>query len=160
MKTLDPHLPPVDQAPYRADDGPHVRKARRAIPSLRPPTLMIDLLFGALMLFAFQMGDPNAKPISFHEFQLPTRDEDAAADPTEVLALTPVGEPGGWSYQTAEGTRMNASEVAAKAEAGGLTPVLIVPQSASVQHYLNAEEPLRRQGLSVGLAVAIEGRKP
>ena len=24
--------------------------------SLRPPTLMIDLLFGALMLFAFQMG--------------------------------------------------------------------------------------------------------
>ena len=40
--------------------------------SLRPPTLMIDLLFGALMLFAFQMGDPHAKAVVPHEINLPT----------------------------------------------------------------------------------------
>ena len=37
-------------------------------PSLRPPTLMIDLLFGALMLFAFQMGTPVTSTISIKEF--------------------------------------------------------------------------------------------
>jgi hypothetical protein len=47
--------------------------------SLRPPTLMIDLLFGALMLFAFQMGDPNARQVQTHDIELP-----AAADKNET----------------------------------------------------------------------------
>ena len=39
--------------------------------TLRPPTLMIDLLFGALMLFAFQMGYVD-KPVTPHNVELPT----------------------------------------------------------------------------------------
>ena len=56
---------------------PPKRRGRSLAPTLRPPTLMIDLLFGALMLFAFQMGDPSLRQIVPRDFDLPTADETA-----------------------------------------------------------------------------------
>ena len=41
------------------------------------PTLMIDLLFGALMLFALHMGNPNSQEVVSKEFNLPTNNENA-----------------------------------------------------------------------------------
>ena len=64
---------------------PPKRKGRSLAPTLRPPTLMIDLLFGALMLFAFQMGDPSIRQIIPRDFDLPTADETAGKEAKELL---------------------------------------------------------------------------
>ena len=44
--------------------------------------------------------------------------------------------------------------------ASGKTPVLLVPSTAKVQNYIDAEQPLRKAGLKAGLAVALEGDTP
>ena len=130
-------------------------RSRTQAPSLRPPTLMIDLLFGALMLFAFQMGDPNAQRIVPHDFDIPTSDESAGDRPETLLPLKPIGiKDGGWTYEMPDGRRLGA-EAVVKAS-GDRTPILLVSRTASVQSYLDAEQPLRRQGLKVGLAVATD----
>ncbi len=127
-------------------------------PSLRPPTLMLDLLFGALMLFAFQMGDPTSRQFQTREFDLPTSEEGAKAEPATLLPLEPrrLGDRG-WSYSTPDGSNLTAKEVHALAKTQNKTPVLMVSGGTPVQNYLDAEEPLRKLGLAVGLAVATEG---
>ena len=60
-------------------------KNRRSTPSLRPPTLMIDLLFGALMLFAFQMGDPNSQNAVSREIDLPADESANAKNAKKIL---------------------------------------------------------------------------
>ena len=70
-------------AAAQTEARPVTRRAKGsavAAPRLRPPTLMIDLLFGALMLFAFQMGNPNAQRIAPYEIELPTSDVRGAED--------------------------------------------------------------------------------
>ena len=130
-------------------------------PSLRPPTLMIDLLFGALMLFAFQMGDPNARQVVPHEFDLPTSGDAADAKLHTLLPLKPVRKGDDkWMYKMPDGRTLGPENVAKATRKLKKTPVLVVPRTASVQSYLDAEQPLRQRGLKVGLAVALEGEKP
>ena len=145
-----------DPLPEEADTSRARRRARGDAPSLRPPTLMIDLLFGALMLFAFQMGDPNARQVVPREVDLPTSDESAGDGPKELLALKPVKGGEKWTYQLPNGERIGAEAVIEAVRTGKKTPILIVSKSASVQSYLDAEQPLRQRGLKVGLAVELE----
>ena len=142
-----------------------VRKAVRPLgktdaPSLRPPTLMIDLLFGTLMLFALLMGDPSARQVVSREFDLPTSDDAADAKLHTLLPLKPVRKGDDtWMYEMPDGRTLGPDKVAMAARKLKKTPVLVVPRTASVQSYLDAEQPLRQQGLKVGLAVAMEGEK-
>ena len=130
-------------------------------PSLRPPTLMIDLLFGTLMLFAFQMGDPSAQRIVSHEFELPTSDRKAADERVSLLALKPLkGVGAAWSYELPDGRRLAPDDIRVIVKKRNKTPVLLVPSGAPIQDYLDAEQPLRQRGLKVGLAVATEGSRP
>lgn len=127
------------------------------IPNLRPHTLMIDLLFGALMLFAFQMGNPNAREIVPHDFDLPTAEESKRDEAKTLLPLKPIpNSRGGWVYERPEGKHLSAEEVAAAVRLEKVTPVLLVPRMARVQNYLDAEQPLRALGLKAGLAVGPE----
>ena len=137
---------------------PANRHSEMPPPSLRPPTLMIDLLFGALMLFAFQMGDPSSQRVVPHDFEVPTSDENAGDEPETLLPLKPVRAQGdGWMYELPDGRRLSAGAVVKTAKNQNKTPILLVAKTASVQNYLDAEQPLRRLGLKVGLAVALEG---
>jgi len=127
------------------------------VPNLRPHTLMIDLLFGALMLFAFQMGNPNAREIVPHDFDLPTAEESKRDEAKSLLPLRPFPDGrGGWVYERPEGGRLSAAEVVAAIRREKVTPVLLVPRTARVQNYLDAEQPLRALGLKAGLAVGPE----
>ena len=123
--------------------------------SLRPPTLMIDLLFGALMLFAFQMGDPNAVSIVPKDFEIPTSNEKAAKKKHNLLGLKPVLVGSNeWNYELPDGKRLTAEAVVKLLKHGKQTAVLLVPHDARVQSYIDAEQPLRRLGFKAGLAVA------
>jgi len=136
------------------------RKSRGSIPNLRPPTMMIDLLFGALMLFAFQMGDPNSKSVIPHGIELPTDETEDTKKTTEILPLQPVSIGGGeWIYETNEGDRLTADEVAGRTKSGKIAPVLMLSKTISVQEYVDAETPLRKLGLKVGLAVTSDKEK-
>ena len=102
------------------------RKTRGSMPNLRPPTLMIDLLFGALMLFAFQMGDPNSKSVIPHGIELPTDETQDTKKTTEILPLQPVSIRGGeWIYETNEGERLTADEVAGRTKSGKITELAV-----------------------------------
>ena len=136
------------------------RKSGGSIPNLRPPTMMIDLLFGALMLFAFQMGDPNSKSVIPHDIELPTDETEDAKKTTEILPLQPVSiREGEWIYETNEGERLTADEVAGRTKSGKIAPVLMLSKTISVQEYVDAETPLRKLGLKVGLAVTSDKGK-
>lgn len=125
-------------------------------PSLRPPTMMIDLLFGALMLFAFQMGAPTAKTVVPHDVDLPTANDESKSDPAPLLALKPVNiQNGSWRYSLPDGQILGPKEIAQHIKKTGQIPVLIVPKTARVQDYVDAEQPLRHAGLKAGLAVEI-----
>ncbi len=141
--------------------GKAVRPAGKAgAPSLRPPTLLLDLLFGTLMLFALLMGDPSARQVVPHEFDLPTSSDAAEATPHRLLPLRPIRKGGDtWMYEMPDGRTLGPEKVAMAARKLKKTPVLVVPRTASVQSYLDAEQPLRQRGLKVGLAVAMEGAK-
>lgn len=129
-----------------------------AIPSLRPHTMMIDLLFSALMLFAFQMGSPGNIKASMKVSELPTAVKSAGEKPVSLLPLRPVRSgKEGWVYRTPDNKRLTAAQVEALAAKDDMTPVLLIPKTASVQEYLDAEQPLRSRGLKVGLAVVMEG---
>ena len=126
-------------------------------PSLRPPTLMIDLLFGALMLFAFHMGDPNARSVVRQDVTLPTSAESATVGREKLVALVPVRSGKSWIYELTAGQRVNAKQALtlARKEMGRL--VLIVAPDTPVQSYLDAEMPFRKLGVKVGLAVGKKG---
>ena len=122
---------------------------------------MIDLLFGALMLFAFQMGDPNAQQVQIHDLELPTATDKNQTKPVQIVPLTPVRRNRGtWGYKLSDGRVLSATEVAKFARIKNKTLILVVAKSESVQNYLDAEQPLRQLGLKVGLAVAIEKGTP
>ena len=125
-------------------------------PSLRPHTLMIDLLFGALMLFAFQMGDPNSRNIIPIDFDLPTANEKASKKDQNLLPLKPVrvGKDH-WIYEMPDGSRVDAKTVFKTLKEQNKTPVLLVQSTARVQSYIDAEQPLRRLGIKAGLAVSV-----
>jgi hypothetical protein len=126
-------------------------------PSLRPHTLMIDLLFGALMLFAFQMGDPNSATIIPKDFDIPTSSEKTPKKNQRLLAIKPVKtKNSGWSYELPSGKRLSAEAVIKMIKSEKRTPVLLVPSDARVQSYIDAEQPLRRLGIKAGLAVAMK----
>jgi biopolymer transport protein ExbD len=143
--------------------GIRVNRARKsgAVPSLRPPTLMIDLLFGALMLFAFQMGDPTSKNVVPHDIELPTEDKNKSARKSKIFPLVPIKSKNkGWLYETTDGLKKTPQEIASLLQKEKRTPVLVLSKKVSVQDYLDAETPLRMLGLKVGLAVSSEeGRK-
>lgn len=163
MERASPDIEEPDQNPVtgRASTwvGPSGRKVRpRSVaPSLRPPTLMIDLLFGALMLFAFQMGDPSSRQVIPHDFDLPTADGRAANKVEDLLPLKPIQIDGGdWVYEGPDGHRLTAEVVVETVRRTRKTPVLLVASTAKVQSYIDAEQPLRMRGLKVGLAVALK----
>ncbi len=132
------------------------RKREMQAPNLRPPTMMIDLLFGALMLFAFQMGAPSSKTVVPHNIDLPTANSEQNSDPVPLLALKPDKTPtGAWQYTLPDGRVLGATEIAKYLQASQKTPVLIVSRGALVQDYVDAEEPLRKAGLKPGLAVEL-----
>lgn len=133
------------------------RNKGKQSPSLRPPTMMIDLLFGALMLFAFQMGAPTAKTVVPHDVDLPTANNETKSDPAPLLALKPVKGPGGgWRYGLPDGRTLEPKEIAQHLKSSGQIPVLIVPRDSRVQDYVDAEQPLRKVGLKAGLAVELD----
>jgi hypothetical protein len=128
----------------------------KAPPSLRPPTLMIDLLFGALMLFAFQMGDPSSTTVIPKEFELPTSNESAKKKNQKLLALKPIKEDAGdWVYELPNGKRLSADGIAKTIRTEKRSPVLLVPRDTQVQSFIDAEQPLRRLGIKAGLAVDV-----
>jgi hypothetical protein len=126
-------------------------------PNLRPPTMMIDLLFGALMLFAFQMGAPTARTVVPHDVDLPTTQGSKKTEPTLLLALKPHRtQEGMWQYTLPNGKILGPVEVANYIKKVKKTPVLIVASGSRVQDYVDAEQPLRKAGLKAGLAVEIK----
>ena len=137
---------------------PQKANGRSLAPTLRPPTLMIDLLFGALMLFAFQMGDPTVRQIVPRDFDLPTADENAGKEAKELLPLKPVRTgTNDWAYELPSGKRLSVDGVVKMVRTKGMTPVLLIASTDKVQNYIDAEQPLRQAGLKAGLAVALEG---
>ena len=125
------------------------------LPGLRPPTLMIDLLFGALMLFAFQMGDPNPSSVNVMKVEIPTSNDKTKKGKRNLLPLIPHRNADrSWVYQLPSGKKINAEELALKIRKEDKTAVLIVPKNSKVQSYIDAEQPLRQLGVQVGLAVS------
>jgi hypothetical protein len=125
-------------------------------PSLRPPTMMIDLLFGALMLFAFQMGAPNSKTVVSHDVDLPTSSNSSKKEPVPLLALRPSRTHAGlWQYTLPDGRVLSSKDITKHIKKVGKIPVLIISRGARVQDYVDAEQPLRKAGLKAGLAVEI-----
>jgi hypothetical protein len=131
----------------------------QAQPSLRPPTIALDMLF-LLAFIAFLEMNPvseNENVIS-HSANLPTADKTAEAKPISPLVLRPVRTAKSWLYETADGARLSAGAVAVRVRRQNMTPILVIPESSSVQTYLDAQQPLMRKGLAnVGLAVNSEG---
>ena len=120
--------------------------------SLRPPTLMIDLLFGALMLFAFQMGYVD-EPVFSENIELPSTSADKKSKPREIFILVPVKtNDGRWKYKISGEKLISALEVKKKVKEGKKIPVLIFSKNTSLQVYLEAEQQLRKLGLKPGLA--------
>ena len=150
-------LSDVDEANSSAAEVLPVSPARTRTsqPSLRPPTLMIDLLFGALMLFAFQMGDPNAVTIAAKDFDIPTANAKAPEKETRFLVLKPIKTGNSaWVYETPDGKTLAAIEVVNMANAQGSKPIFLMPKHTSVQSYIDAEQPLRELGVKPALSVA------
>ena len=137
---------------------PEARATSRAQaqPSLRPPTIALDMLF-LLAFIAFLEMNPISESVISHSANLPTADKSSGTEPASPLALRPVLSDGKWLYRTSTGELMTASEVAESTRKQKLTPILIITQSSSVQTYLDAQQPLTRLGLKkVGLAVTSE----
>ena len=135
--------------------GHNNARKRVLLPGLRPPTLMIDLLFGALMLFAFQMGDPNPSSVNVMKIDIPTSSEKAKKGKRNYLPLIPHRKTDrSWVYELPSGEKMSAEKLALKTRKEEKTAVLIVPKNSRVQSYIDAEQPLKILGVQVGLAVS------
>jgi len=118
---------------------------------------MIDLLFGALMLFAFHMGDPNARTVVSQNFDLPTSAETTGAKGEKLLAAVPIKSGNTWKYELAGGKRVGAKQVLKIAQKRQHRLVLVVAPGTPIQTYLEAELPFRKLGVKVGLAVERKG---
>jgi hypothetical protein len=135
---------------------PQRRRPARYL-GLRPPTLMIDLLFGALMLFAFHMGDPNARSIVRHDVTLPSSTKAADGKEAKLLPLVPLRVDSSWLYELMDGTQVDVKGALALAKKKKSRLVLIIEANTPVQSYLDAEMPFRKLGARIGLAVKKEG---
>lgn len=136
--------------------SPSTRRRGQSNRGLRPPTLMLDLLLGTLMLFAFQLG-PGGKAVD----QQPMRATGQAQKdkPTRPLVLTPVRTDGGWTYHEVQSERtLSAPEVAARVQSSDRRVVLQTGTSMPVGTYLEAQRPLRSRSLRVGVTVKGGGR--
>jgi hypothetical protein len=149
---------PPEQPLWSEPEPAMARAAKRPrYHGLRPPTLMIDLLFGALMLFAFHMGDPNAGAIVRHDVTLPSSDKATDDGKAKLLPLVPVRTGDTWIYELIDGKRIDATKAIAMASQKKSRLVLIIAADTPVQSYLDAETPFRKRGARVGLAVRKEG---
>ena len=146
-----------DPADRSAETVCTAKTSRPHPPSLRPPTLMIDLLFGALMLFAFHMGDPNARSVVRQDVTLPTSAESAAGRRENLLPLIPIKSGKNWKYELIAGRRVSTRQALKLAREEKSRLVLIVAPDTPVQSYIDAEMPFRKLGVKVGLAVGKKG---
>ena len=136
-------------------DGAHGTGAA-APPSLRPHTMMLDLLCCMVMLFAFQMGQPLEGEAEAVAIESSTAGA-PADDERELLLLRPRFEQGRWRYREARGGRTLApEEVFTRAREGSVVPVFVLDGGTSLQRYLDAEAPLRDRGLTVEVVVTSE----
>ena len=141
INTLDPKVPTA------ADQD------KNNSGSLRPPTLMIDLLFGALMLFAFQMGYVD-KPVTPHNVELPTAPDKQKKKAAAIYSVIPIiGKAGKWQFKVNDDRLLSAAEIKKEVRKKKQTPVMIFSRTTDLQSYLEAEQELRRHGLKPGLAV-------
>jgi len=125
----------------------------RSRSSLRPPTLMIDLLFGALMLFAFQMGYVD-RPVVSHNIELPSKTSKAKKSKKRIYTVIPIlGKKGKWLFKVNNGKLLSALQIKKEVRKKGRTPVIVFPHTTDLQSYLEADQELRRHGLKPGLAV-------
>ncbi len=134
------------------------RPSARREATLRPHTLMLDLLLATVMLFAFHMG-PAARPAVVDTRDVRATGHSAATAP---LLLRPVRGPGGLAYrQDGDSRLLSPPDVAALARAHGAKLALVADPRAPLGAFLEAERPLRAIGLDVALAVAVdtEGRR-
>ena len=121
--------------------------------TLRPPTLMIDLLFGALMLFAFQMGYVDT-PVVSHDIQLPTSSTEKNKDSKSIFQVIPVKEKNGnWKFKTPGGKILSTNEVVKKLRKNKKTPVVVLPNWEKIQTYVDAADVLRDHGVKPTLGV-------
>lgn len=128
-----------------------------AQPSLRPPTIALDMLF-LLAFIAFLEMNPVSESVISHSANLPTASKNAMDKPVSPLALRPIRIADGWLYKTTDGRSLSAKAVAASVRQKKMVPILIITKSSSVQEYLDAQQPLMAQGLTkVGLAVTSDG---
>jgi len=128
-------------------------KSRQSRSSLRPPTLMIDLLFGALMLFAFQMGYVD-KPVVSHNIDLPTKKSKDKKSKKKIYTVIPIpGKNGKWLFKINSGKLLTALQIKREVQKKGRVPVMVFAHTTDLQSYLEAEQELRQHGLKPGLAV-------
>ena len=108
--------------------------------SLRPPTLMIDLLFGALMLFAMLMGDPNAKNVYIEFIELPVKDNQS---PQKAFLLIPKFIDSSWIYFNENKKKFTPQEVKQIIGQKNYAVVLAIPEDATLDFYFKAINPLQ-----------------
>ena len=90
--------------------------------TLRPPTLMIDLLFDALMLFAFQMGYVDT-PVVSHDIQLPPSSTEKNKDSKSIFQVIPVKEKNGnLKFKIPGGKILSTNEVIKRLRKNKKTP--------------------------------------
>ena len=129
------------------------RKTGRRGTTLRPPTLMIDLLFGALMLFAFQMGYVDT-PVVSHDIQLPTSSTEKNKDSKSIFQVIPVKEKNGnWKFEIPGGKILSTNEVIKRLKKNKKTPVVVLSNWAKIQTYVDAAGVLRDHGVKPTLGV-------
>jgi hypothetical protein len=128
--------------------------APKQAPSLRPPTLMIDLLFSALMLFAFHMGNPSSVELSIDDIDLPVASDRSGDDLDDAITLRPIQRGTAWFFQKSDGTVVAAADVV-QGEPEGQRAVIIMSATDPIQTYVSAEQELKAHGLLVGMAVEL-----
>lgn len=134
--------------------GSGSERYRGGSPSLRPHTMVIDLLFCAVMVFAFQMGSPNGHAISLKSLARAAQNAERKRLP---MLLSATGADGKWQYTTSSGNTLTPRDVADIAHRSRKVPVLVVAGTTPISAYLEAEQPLRALGLTVGLAISNKG---
>jgi hypothetical protein len=132
--------------------------APKQAPSLRPPTLMIDLLFSALMLFAFHMGNPSAVELSVEDIDLPVASDRSGNDLESAVTLRPIQRGTAWFFQKPDGSVVSAVDVM-QGEPEGQRAVIIMSATDPIQIYVSAEQALKAHGLLVGMAVELVEEK-
>ena len=112
---------------------------------------MIDLLFGALMLFAFQMGYVDT-PVVSHDIQLPTSSTEKNKDSKSIFQVIPVREKNGsLKFKIPGGKILSTNEVIKKLRKNKKTPVVVLPNWAKIQTYVDAAGVLRHHGFKPSL---------